>query len=112
MRDFTWSHGEKKVAKRVFEAALEREMSALRGQVEGLLAADSKSEVVWEAHNLLSRRRREIDQKYDYRYSVLIQVLARLVSEDLIDTSELAGLNEEKIGAIETLASFMKGERP
>jgi hypothetical protein len=43
-------------------------------------ARDVKEEDdVWRLHDYLTKKRREIDGKYDYRYSVLIFVLGRLL---------------------------------
>lgn len=54
----------------------------------------------WRLHDYLTRKRREVDAKYDYRYSVLIVVLARLLGEGLINDEDLEGLSEDKIARI------------
>ena len=51
-------------------------------------------------------KRDEIDEKYDYRYSKLILVFARLINDGWLDFSDLEGLVEDKIGRIESLISF------
>jgi hypothetical protein len=45
---------------------------------------------IWPVHDYLSEKRRDIDQKYDYRYSVLITVFARLLFEGWTTEAELA----------------------
>jgi hypothetical protein len=47
-----------------------------------------------------------IDQKYDYRYSVLILVFAQLLKQGWIEFSDLEGLNEDKIDKIKSIAAF------
>jgi len=48
----------------------------------------------------LSDKRLEIDAKYDYRYSVLVSVFARLVQEGWLSEGDLRGLAAEKLEAI------------
>ncbi|MGH2374505.1 MAG: hypothetical protein ACREX4_22580 [Gammaproteobacteria bacterium] len=104
MRDF-WSPGEKKVARAVFEAALTRECAAIRREVEAILKRSSDSAAIWRAHDFLSKKRREVDQKYDFRYSVLPSVLGRLLAEGWVREAELAKLKPEKIELIKRSAS-------
>jgi len=81
MQRFVWSPAEKKVARAAFEAAWARECGAIRGQVEAMLQRSSDPAEIWRVHDYLSRKRREVDGKYDYRYSVLTSVLGRLLAE-------------------------------
>jgi hypothetical protein len=53
----------------------------------------------------LTERRREIDRKYDYRYSVLPLVFAELVKQGRIAENDLQGLAPEKIDVILGMAS-------
>ena len=46
------------------------------------------------------------DEKYDYRYSVLILTFARLLREGWLQEAELSGLGPEKIEKIKALAAF------
>jgi len=48
----------------------------------------------------LTKRRKEIDAKYEYKYSVLLLVLADLVRENRISLDELDGLAEDKLRCI------------
>jgi len=45
-----------------------------------------------------------MDQKHDYRYSVLIHVFGRLVGEGGVEMKDLEGLEEEKIQRIRFIA--------
>jgi len=51
--------------------------------------------------------RREVDRKYDYRYSRLITVFGRLLMEGWIAEADLDGLAEDKLQRIKGLASLM-----
>ena len=44
----------------------------------------------------LNEKARELDQKYDFRYSVLISVFARLIAEGWLTLEDLAGLDIAK----------------
>lgn len=45
----------------------------------------------------LTRRRKEIDAKYEFKYSVLLLVFGDLVREGRITLDELHGLAEDKL---------------
>ena len=99
-RDFRWSHKEKSVARAAFDGALARETAAIRKKVEELLQRSNEPNAVWDVLEFLSKKQRELEQKYDYRYSVLTGVFARLLYEGWIAESDLAGLNPEKLELI------------
>ena len=48
---------------------------------------------MWKIHDYLSEKRNETDQKYDFRYSVLLSVFARLICEGWIRAEDLEGLS-------------------
>ncbi len=56
-----------------------------------------------------AHKRNEIDEKYDYRYSVLILVFARLIKDGWLSFEDLEGLAEEKIAQIGSIG-FMKAD--
>ena len=64
----------------------------------------SDPDEIWQLHDFLNTKRREIDDKYDFRYSMLILVFARLLKEGWIDAQDLEGLREDKITKIKELA--------
>ena len=76
-----WSQSEKKIARRVYDTALETELAEIMAEFKGKAAAAATPDEMWELEGLLSRKRREIQEKYDYRYSQLILVFARLLQE-------------------------------
>jgi hypothetical protein len=100
MREFTWSAGEKKAACAAFDLALAREMKSIRQKAEAILQNSREDRAVWQLHDFLSEKRREIDQKYDYRYSVLMWVFSRLVSEGWLTEGELSGIGAENVEVI------------
>ncbi len=57
-------------------------------------------------HDSLTDKRREIDEKYDYRYSQLIMVFARLIHQGWLSLEELEGLHEGKLAKIRLILSL------
>jgi len=55
----------------------------------------------------LTERRKEIDRKYDYRYSRLTHVFGRLLYERRITEEDLRGLGEDKLKPIHSIAKFL-----
>jgi hypothetical protein len=96
-RDFTWSPTQKKAARAAFDLAVARELKAIRQHVEAMLTSDAEDRVIWKLEEYLYEKRRELDQKYDYRYSMLMLVFPRLVREGWLTLDELDGIGEEKI---------------
>jgi hypothetical protein len=106
MREFTWSATEKRAARAAFDLALARELKATREKAEAMLRNSSDDRVIWRLHDYLEEKRREIDQKYDYRYSVLMLVFPRLVSEGWLNANELAGIGAEKVDVVNRVMSL------
>jgi hypothetical protein len=61
---------------------------------------------VWDIGDELYKKRREIDQTFDYRYSQLPFVFACLILDGLLELEQLAGLSEEKIEHIGKLLAW------
>jgi Photoprotection regulator fluorescence recovery protein len=103
-QEFEWSKVEKQAARMVFETAYERECRAIRAKVVKMMEDRRDHRKIWRIHDYLSEQRRETDKKYDYRYSVLIWVFARLFREGWLTADDLNGLRQEKIDKIKELA--------
>jgi hypothetical protein len=104
MNAFQWSKTEKKIAKEAFESAYLRECEALAQKVREMAANITKPEELWSIQDLLTQKRREIDRKYDYRYSVLILVFASLMKDGWLSEADLSGFREDKIEKIKSMA--------
>lgn len=106
MHDEKWSESEKKLSRRVFEAALEAELAEVMANFKaGALAVNTPGEL-WAMRDFLASAQREIEQKYDYRYSQLILVFARLIREGRIKEEQLHGLSEGKLTIIRRIVSL------
>ena len=58
----------------------------------------------------VTERRKEIDRKYDYRYSHLTLILGKLLHEGRLGEEELRGLGEGKLKSIRSTAEFLAKE--
>jgi hypothetical protein len=106
MPDLKWSASEKKLAHQVFEAALTAELAEVMADFKARAAAVAEPAEMWAIQEYLARKQREIDRKYDYRYSQLQLVFAQLIREGRVQQAQLAGLAEEKLAYIERIASL------
>ncbi len=104
LKVFNWSPEEKKIARIAFEKAYKKEMSEIKNELENRIKNIDELQKVWSINDFLNKRRNEVDKKYDYRYSVLISVFVRLLSEGYIEEKDLAGLSEDKLDAIKFLS--------
>ena len=104
----SWSKSQKKHARELFDLALEREYKT---QIEEINAKEITSrDEVWELRDRLNAKAKEMDEKYDYRYSQLIWVFARLVRDGYLSIEELEPLGEEKYEAIRKMTNIEAGE--
>jgi Photoprotection regulator fluorescence recovery protein len=105
MHDFKWSPSEKVIARRAFDQALDSELQQLVRETKDRAAAISEASELWQLERWLTERRREINRKYDYRYSVLPLVFAELMKRGRIAENDLHGLDPEKIEVILGMAA-------
>ena len=103
----TWSKSEKAIARTAFDAALKRELRDVIRKTKQMANQIKEPADVWELEHYLTERRKEIDRKYDYRYSQLTQVFGRLLYERRITEEDLRGLGEDKMKAIRSLAELL-----
>lgn len=102
-----WSKSEKVIARRVFDAALGRELHEVIQEAKKMASQINESSDLWDLEHYLTERRKEINRKYDYRYSQLTQVFGRLLYEKRLREDELRGLREDKLKSIHSLAKFL-----
>ena len=101
-----WSRSEKVIARTAFDAALGRELHEVIQEAKKMASQIQQSSDLWDLEHYLTQRRKEIDRKYDYRYSRLTQVFGRLLYEKRLGEEELGGLREDKLQRIRFLAKF------
>jgi hypothetical protein len=104
--EMKWSETEKEVARRAFNAAYECECMAIAYNVREMANKINEPSDVWRIHDYLTEKRSETDQKYDYRYTILLSVFARLMCEGWIRKENLEGLSCDKLQEIHRAAEF------
>lgn len=105
MCDFKWSASEKKIARRAFDTALGTTLAGIMSEFKARAAAAATPSDMWAIEDYLHERRREVDEIFDYRYSQLLFVFARLIRDGHLDETRLAGLAEEKLAVIRSMLS-------
>jgi len=101
----SWSKSEKMNARKLFDSAREREYRVLMDEINALHL--SSPDEVWELKERLNEKAKEMDERYDYRYSRLIYVFAQLVHAGYLSLEELEVLKEDKVDCIKR---FVKGD--
>jgi len=101
-----YSKSEKLVARELFELALYRDYEKLKSQIASLNIDEPHD--IWELRDLLNRKSKEFDKKYDYRYSILDQLFAEFICEGLLSISELKDLSKDRQNYIKTIVDNMK----
>jgi photoprotection regulator FRP-like protein len=61
---------------------------------------------IFRVQEYLTEQKRIVDGLYDYRYSRLLEVFGRLLSDGWLKEGDLHGLRPEKIAKIKNEASF------
>ena len=102
-----WSRSEKTIARKAFDAALGRELHEVIQEAKKMASQIKQSSDLWDLEHYLTGRRKEIDRKYDYRYSQLTHVFGRLLYESRLSEEELHGLGEDKLKSIRSIAQFL-----
>src|ERR1700732_3845137 len=102
-----WSSSEKALAPKAFDDALGRELHEVIQEAKKMASQIKQSSDLWDLEHYLTQRRKEIDRKYDYRYSQLTHVFGKLLQERRLGEEELRGLGEDKLKSIRSYAKFL-----
>ena len=95
-----WSRSEKAIARTAFDAALKRELQEVIQETKQMANQINEPADLWDLEHYLTQRRKEIDRKYDYRYSQLTHVFGRLLHEKRL-------CEEDKLTSIRSFAKFL-----
>lgn len=103
-----WSKQEKAIAHQAYKAAFNRECATVLKEVQRMTGECDDPSSLWEIHDYLRKKLKKIEQKYDFRYSVIISVFARLICDGWLTKEDLAGIDEDKVQRIAEIAEFYK----
>jgi hypothetical protein len=90
----------KEGCRRAFERALDCELTALIREAAERVNQVSRPDELWEVEAWLTKRRKEISETNEFRYSVLPLVFAKLTYRRLLSEDDLKGLGPEKVDLI------------
>ena len=105
VRELHWSTAEKKIARQAFDRALQREFEAVIQETKRLAAAIQQPDDLWRLEDYLRQQRKQIDFRYEFRYSRLLFVFAAFLEAGRVSEQDLQGLDEQKLAEIRCLAS-------
>jgi len=95
-----WTAAEKKVARKAFENALERHLSAITAEAKRMMANVADPSDLWQVEAYLTESRKTVNRMYQFRYSDLLQVFSILMQHEWLKEADLVGLQPEKIADI------------
>ena len=105
-----WSRSEKTIARKAFDAALERELHEVMQETKKTASQIKEPSDLWDLERYLTERHKDIDRKYDTRGSRLKDVLGRLLFENRLGEEDLRGLREERMKSIRSFAQFLRDD--
>jgi Photoprotection regulator fluorescence recovery protein len=89
--ELRWSKSERAIARRAFDHALNQELQEVIPRAKQMADEAKEPYELWELEQHLTQFRKEIDRKYDYRYSQLTVVFGKLLHEGRLGEQELRG---------------------
>ena len=103
-----WTPAEKKAARRAFDEALGRHLSAIIAEAKRRMANVVDPSDLWELETYLTESRKTIDRIYQYRYSDLLRVFSILMRDGWLREADLVGLQAEKIAEVKDSAEALR----
>ena len=105
--EMEWTRSETKIARTVFDSALKRELEEVVQQAKEMAGRIKQPSELWDLEDYLTRRRKEINSKYDSRGSRLAHVLGKLLYEGRLEEKQLRGLSQHRVDAIYSYRDFL-----
>ena len=102
-----WSKSDKKIARELFELAKKRDYEDLLKLIQLKSQNFITPQSIWDLKDFLNFKAKEFDQKYDYRYSILDDVFAKLILENLLNLNDLKLLSKEKQEQIKNILNIL-----
>ena len=103
-----WTAAEKKVARKAFENALERHLSAITAEAKRMMANVADPSDLWQVEAYLTESRKTVNRMYQFRYSDLLRVFSILMQHEWLKEADLVGLHLEKIADITSGAKSLR----
>ena len=103
-----WTPAEKKAARRAFDEALGRHLSAIIAEANRRMTKVVDPSDLWELETYLTESRKTIDRIYQYRYSDLLRVFSILMRDGWLKKADLVGLQPDKIAEVKNGAEAFR----
>lgn len=103
-----WTPAEKKTARRAFDEALGRNLSAIIAEAKRRMVNVADPSDLWELEAYLTESRKTVDRVYQYRYSDLLRVFSILMRDGWLKEADLVGLQPDKIADIKAFAESLR----
>jgi hypothetical protein len=103
-----WTSAEKKAARRAFDEALGRHLSAIIAEAKRRMTNVADPSDLWELEAYLTESRKTVDRIYQYRYSDLLRVFSILMRDGWLKDADLVGLQPDKIAEIKGAAEALR----
>jgi hypothetical protein len=103
-----WTPAEKKAARKAFDDALGRNLSAIIAEAKRRMVSVADPSDLWELEAYLTESRKTVDRVYQYRYSDLLRVFSILIRDGWLKEADLVGLQPAKIADIKTFAESLR----
>lgn len=92
-----WTTAEKKVARRAFDQALERHLSAIIAEAKRMMANVANPSDLWRVEAYLTESRQTVDRIYQFRHSDLLRVFSPLMRDEWLSEADLVGCNPRRL---------------
>jgi hypothetical protein len=103
-----WTVAERKVARRAFDQALKRNLSAIIAEAKRMMANVVSPSDLWNVEAYLTQSRKTVDRNYQFRRSHLLRVFSVLLQDEWLSEADLAGLQPDKIAHVKRSAESLR----
>ena len=97
----TFSKKEKLLSKALFEKANELDYNRLITKINTTKIQTSQD--IWQLREMLNDAAKEFDNRYDYRYSVVLENFITFILDELISLDDLEFLSDDKYRYVERI---------
>lgn len=98
--DQQWTGAEKKTARKAFDQALARNLTAIMAEARRRMEKVREPSDLWELEEYLTESRKTVDRVFQFRYSNLLTVFSILMRDGWLKDEDLVGLQADKIANI------------
>ena len=91
-----WTKAEKELARELFQTIRKREFEKLTLDIQNKSSIIENENDIWNLREFLNEKEKEMDSKYDFRYSVLIDQFIFFINDSLLSLDEISSFSKEK----------------